>query len=135
MFMCFLFLCIESGLASFLGLFSIPSDKISLDHDKSCSISQLIKGKLRDLQKLLKYFNGAKTSLSNALLLIGTHPILFFFYTQNIYFLLSFHYAPIIIIFLCIITHFIHNNSTNFLMPWNNCHYTVRRKIICKIKM
>ena len=29
-----------------------------LDNDKSSSISQLIKGKSRALQKLLKYFNG-----------------------------------------------------------------------------
>ena len=36
-----------------------------LDHDKSCSISRLIKGKLRDLQKLLKYLNAAITSESN----------------------------------------------------------------------
>ena len=39
-----------------------------LDHDKSSSISQLINGKSRDLQKLLKYFNGTTTSVSNVLL-------------------------------------------------------------------
>ena len=32
-----------------------------LEHDKLSSISQLIKCKLRDLQKLLKYFNGMKS--------------------------------------------------------------------------
>ena len=31
-------------------------------HVKPGSISQLIKGKLRDLKKLLKYFNGTTTS-------------------------------------------------------------------------
>ena len=33
-----------------------------LDHDKSRSISQLIKNKSKDLQKLLKYFNELKHS-------------------------------------------------------------------------
>ena len=32
-----------------------------LGHDESISVSQLIKGKPKDLQKLLKHFNGIKT--------------------------------------------------------------------------
>ena len=39
-----------------------------LDHDKSSSVLQVIKGKLKDLQKLLKYFNGTTTSVFNVLL-------------------------------------------------------------------
>ena len=35
-----------------------------LEHGKSSSISQFANGKLRDLQKLLKYFNGTETSAS-----------------------------------------------------------------------
>ena len=34
----------------------------SFDHDKLSSISQLLRGKLKNLPKLLKYFNGATTS-------------------------------------------------------------------------
>ena len=47
------------------------------DHDKSSSISWLIKGKSRDLQKLLKYFNGTTTSSSNVPPLSGVFPINF----------------------------------------------------------
>ena len=36
-------------------------DMDSFDHDKSSSLSQLIKEKLRNLQKLLKYINGTIT--------------------------------------------------------------------------
>ena len=50
-----------------------------LDHDKSSSISQLIKGKSRDLQKLLKYFNGTTTSASNLPPSPGAVPINFVF--------------------------------------------------------
>ena len=35
----------------------VPDFIEPLDHKKSSSISQLIKGKSRDLQELLKYFN------------------------------------------------------------------------------
>ena len=49
-----------------------------MDNDKLSSISQLIKGKSRDLRKLLKYFNGTnilmKHSASNLLLSVGTLP-------------------------------------------------------------
>ena len=38
-------------------VFDISEIAQFFDHDKSGSISQLTKGKSRDLQKLLKYFN------------------------------------------------------------------------------
>ena len=59
---------------------SVPdiSDIIKfLDHDKSSSVSQLIKGKPRYLQKLIKYFNGTTTSASNLLLSVGLFHIIF----------------------------------------------------------
>ena len=37
----------------------------SFAHDKSSSTSQLIKGKLSDLQKLLRYLNEIVTSMLN----------------------------------------------------------------------
>ena len=37
----------------------------SFAHDKSSSTSQLIKGKLSDLQKLLRYLNEIVTSMFN----------------------------------------------------------------------
>ena len=53
-----------------------------LDHDKSSSFSQLIKGKPRGLQKLLKYFNRATTSASNILLSFGVLPIIFVLHSK-----------------------------------------------------
>ena len=49
-------------------------------------VSLLIKGKSRDLQKLLKYFTQTATSVSNLLLLSGVLPIIFIL--THIYFLL-----------------------------------------------
>ena len=46
-------------------------------HLKSSSISQLIKDKSRDFQKLFKYFNGTTASTSNLLLLADVLPIIF----------------------------------------------------------
>ena len=54
------------------------------DHDNSISISQLFKGKSRDLQKLLKYFNGPKTSAFNLLVLTGVFPVIFVFYLKDL---------------------------------------------------
>ena len=54
------------------------------DHDKSGSISQLINGKSRHHQKLLKYFNGTTTSVSKLLLWTGVFPILFVLYSENL---------------------------------------------------
>ena len=53
------------------------------DHDKWSSILQLIKGKSRDLQKLLKYLNGRTTSASNILLSSGVLPINFVLYWKD----------------------------------------------------
>ena len=47
------------------------------DHFKSSSILQLIKSKSRNLQKLLKYFNGTSTSASIIVLSAGVLPINF----------------------------------------------------------
>ena len=55
-----------------------------LDHDKSSSISQLIKGKFRDFQKLLKCFNGTTTSGSNLPSLYGVLPISFVLYSKDL---------------------------------------------------
>ena len=59
---------------------------ILLTQDKSISISQLISGKSRDLQKLVKYFNGTATSAFNVLLLFGVLPINFFLYSKYLLF-------------------------------------------------
>ena len=53
------------------------------EHDKSSSISQLINSKSRDLQKLLRYFNGTTTSTSNMLLSFGVLPIIFCFILES----------------------------------------------------
>ena len=45
---------VTGGLAGTAGVFDILDIMQSLDHHKSSSISQLIKCKSRDLQKLLK---------------------------------------------------------------------------------
>ena len=54
-----------------------------LDHYKSISISQLINGKSRDLQKLRKYFNRTTTSASNVLLSIDVLLIIFILYSKD----------------------------------------------------
>ena len=47
-------------------------------------ISQLINGKSRYLQKLLKFFNGTTTSTFNVLLSFGVLPINFVLYSNNL---------------------------------------------------
>ena len=54
-------------LAGILGVLYICVIIDFLDQENSSSISQLIKGKSSNLQKLLKYFNEATTSVSNVL--------------------------------------------------------------------
>ena len=56
----------------------------SFEYYESSSISQLIKGKSRNLQKLLKYFNGTTGSVSNVLLLLGMPPIIFILYSKDL---------------------------------------------------
>ena len=75
------------GLASVLtgtaDITDIPDITHSLDHDKSSSISQLMTGKSRDLQKLLKYFKGTATSAFNILLSSGVLPLNFVLYSKD----------------------------------------------------
>ena len=47
-------------------------------------ISQLINGKSRYLQKLLKFFNGTATSTFNVLLSFGVLPINFVLYSNDL---------------------------------------------------
>ena len=75
------------GLASVLtgtaDITDIPDITHSLDHDKSSSISQLMTGKSRDLQKLLKYFKGTATSAFNILLSSGVLALNFVLYSKD----------------------------------------------------
>ena len=75
------------GLASVLtgtaDITDIPDITHSLDHDKSSSISQLMTGKSRDLQKLLKYFKGTATSACNILLSSGVLALNFVLYSKD----------------------------------------------------
>ena len=60
-------------------------------HDKSSSISQIINGKSRNLQKLLKYFIGKTTSVFNILFDLVC-SLLILSYIQKIYLLLFYFY-------------------------------------------
>ena len=66
-----------SGLAGIVSVIDNSNFIHSFDHDKSSSTSELINGKSKNLQKLLKYFNGTTNSMSNVLLLSGVLPIIF----------------------------------------------------------
>ena len=57
----------------------------SFDHDKSSSISLIIHGKSRNLQKLLKYLNGTILSFSGL-------PINFTLYSKDLFVIVLFHY-------------------------------------------
>ena len=71
------------GLVGTAGGLDISNIMQYLDHDKSSSISQLIKSKSRGLQKLLKYFNRTTTSASNILLSFGVLSIIFVLYSKK----------------------------------------------------
>ena len=73
---------LKAGLASFSGV--LTGNMQPLDHDKSSYISQLIKRKWRDLQKLLKYFNRITTCVSNKLLLVGVISIRLVLYSKDL---------------------------------------------------
>ena len=75
------------GFAGTLGVIDISDIIHSFAHDKSSSISQLINGKSRDLQKILNYFSETTASMSNELLSFDVLHIIFA-YIQMIYFLL-----------------------------------------------
>ena len=64
------------GLAGTPGVLDVYEITQYLYHDKSSSVSQLINGKSRDFQKLLKYFNGTTTSAFNLLSQSGVLPII-----------------------------------------------------------
>ena len=71
-------------LAVTAGALDISDITQYLDHDKSSSISQLINGKLTDLQKLLKYFNGKTTSAFNQFSLSGVLPIIYISHPKDL---------------------------------------------------
>ena len=73
------------GLAGTSGIVYICGIIQLHNHHKSRSISELITGKLRDLQKLLKYNNGITTFVSNALLSTGVLPIILVLYLTDLF--------------------------------------------------
>ena len=70
-------------LATTTSVLDISNIMKSFDHDKLSSISQLLRGKLKNLPKLLKYFNGATTSATNVLLPAGVLPTIFVFCSKD----------------------------------------------------
>ena len=82
---------LQAELAGALGVFGIS--EIMQPSSKSKSVSQLIKGKSRDFQKLLKYFNGTATFVSTVLYYyLNILPISFVLYSKDlvVFFLLLF---------------------------------------------
>ena len=71
-------------LAGSARVFDISGIMQYLGHDKWSSISQLIKDRLRDLQKLLKYFNETTTSASNIFLSFGVLRVIFVLYSKDL---------------------------------------------------
>ena len=84
---------IAFGVPAILGVIDISDIMQSFDHDKSSYVSQLINGKSRDLQKLLKYFTGLTTSVSNKLFLFGVLPINFVLYLKDLLVFVFYHYV------------------------------------------
>ena len=64
------------------------------DHGKLSSISHLINDKSRDLQKLLKYFNGTTTAAFNLLSLLSVLPIIFVLYLKDLLVTVSLLFTP-----------------------------------------
>ena len=98
------------GLAGTSEVLYISDIMLSFNHDKSISISDLVNGELRCLQKLLKYFNGTSSSAFNVLLSFGMLPINFVLYSKDILVMCYGSvviYSIIISIFISIIIHFI----------------------------
>ena len=75
---------LASGNGGILGIIDISDIIHSFDHDKSISISQIVNGKSRDLQKLPKYYNGTTISASNILSLFDVLPINFVPYSKDL---------------------------------------------------
>ena len=98
-------------------------------HLKSSSISQLIKCKSRNLQKLLKYFNRATTSVSNLLAITSVSPVIFALYSKDL--------LVVVLLLFCFLSynylhdyfhshhHLLHfySNFTNLLMSYNSFCY------------
>ena len=61
-------------------MFNISDVTQSSDHAELSSVSQLIKGKSGNLQKLLKYFNEITTFVFNALLSVAASSVIFVLY-------------------------------------------------------
>ena len=80
------------GIAATAGVLDISDIIRYLEHDKLSSISQLIKGKSKDIQKLLKFFNGTTTSASNILLSFSVPSIIFILYSKDLLFIVVFFY-------------------------------------------
>ena len=89
-----------AGLASTSGVLYTSVITLCVDHDKSYSISQLIKGTSSDLQQLLGDFNGITTSVPNLLLTAG---VLLVLTSKDV----LIYCTPICINFICIDIHFI----------------------------
>ena len=68
------------GLAATSGVLDLSDITQSFNHDESSSISQLIKGKSRHLQKLLKYHKETLNFMFIILSLAGVLPIIFDLY-------------------------------------------------------
>ena len=88
------------GLPGTAGVIDISYIMHSFNYDKSSVISQLLNGESRDLQKLLKYFNGTTTSASNIFLSSGVLPITFVLYSKDLLVIVFFFYAVIAVLFL-----------------------------------
>ena len=111
------------GLAGTSEVLYISDIMLSFNHDKSISISDLVNGELRCLQKVLKYFNGTSSSAFNVLLSFGMLPINFVLYSKDILVICYGSvviYSIIISIFISIIIHFIF-----ILIPQTSWYYRI----------
>ena len=72
------------GLPAIADFIDLSNNTQDFDHVRSSSMLQLINGKSRNLQKLLKYFNGKTTSASDILSLFGVLPISFVLYLKDL---------------------------------------------------
>ena len=88
----------------------------SSDYEKLSSNSQLIKGKLQDLQKVLKYLNGTTKSLSHVSLSAGVSRIISVF-TRCTYLVVVCH--AINTNFIASIIHFISKINFKYVFKYN----------------
>ena len=75
-----------------VALNALGTSDITQYFDHAGSVSQLIKGKSRDYQKLFKHYNGTTTSAFNLLSLFDNFHILILSHTHKNYFLLFCYY-------------------------------------------